>query len=92
MTIKLKKNILDLAINISVTIFMLCLIITMALLMINSMNDAYLSLPPTNSTDEWKVILNSSHCPWYQIGCQKLACVIDCEKINENAGEIICVC
>ena len=50
-------------------------------------------LPPPNSTAEWKEILSKdSTCNWYNLGCQKYACVIDCEEINKNAGEIICVC
>jgi hypothetical protein len=80
-------------IQLGISVIVLAIITFIALLIIAQMQSMYRKLPPPNSTEEWKSILNSNDtCKWYQIGCQKLACVIDCREINKNAGEFICVC
>jgi len=86
---KLDLNIL---LSIFVSIVVLCIIIFLVILAIAEINYQFKEPPPPNSTQQWKKILNDSHCEWYQLGCQKLACVMDCREINKYAGEIICVC
>jgi len=83
-----KMTLKDLCIH----ILILCGIIAILVLILFQIGTNYEQLPPPNSTQEWKMILESSQCHWYNIGCQKLACVIDCTEINKNAGENICVC
>ena len=73
-------------------ILVLSIIIGIAVLILAQIGKQF-PIPPANSTEEWKEILkDKSPCKWYNLGCQKIACVIDCQEINRNAGEIICVC
>jgi len=58
----------------------------------NQAGDLY-QVPNYNDTEAWKEICAIENpCDWYQIGCQRYCCVMDCSEINKNAGEIICVC
>ena len=51
------------------------------------------SIPDYNDTEVWREICSIENpCKWYQIGCQKYCCVMDCSEINKNAGENICMC
>lgn len=79
-------------ISIGIGLIVLAMTLIAIILIIFQIGTIYENLPPPNSTEEWKMILNSSECHWYNVGCQKLACVIDCSEINKNAGELICVC
>ena len=56
----------------------------------SSFDDA---IPDYDNTTEWKRICAIENpCKWYQIGCQKYCCVMDCSEINKFANETICVC
>lgn len=80
-------------VNIMMIIAIVILIIFISLVILSKIGDQFLELPPANSTSEWKEILsNDNPCKWYQLGCQRLECIIDCNEINKNAGELICVC
>jgi len=80
-------------INILICIIVLLIIIFMISILLTQIGERFIKLPPPNSTEEWKQILsNDNPCKWYQLGCQRLECVIDCKEINKEAGEIICVC
>lgn len=71
----------------------IALIFGLIFLTLHSIGTKVKPLPPVNSTEEWKEILEDDNpCKWYQFGCQRLECVIDCNEINKEAGEIICVC
>ena len=79
--------------NVLLSLFFLCLVIGITAIIIAEIGKQIEELPPPNSTGEWKEILSDDNpCKWYQFGCQRLECVIDCNEINQEAGEIICVC
>lgn len=82
----------DLLINFLIGIIMFAVIIGVAILILAQIGNNFENLPPVNSSEDWKMILKQDGCKWYQLGCQKLSCVIDCKEINKNAKEIICVC
>ena len=75
----------------SITLILL-VFVYVPLFIINQSGDLS-SIPDYNDTAEWKRICAIENpCKWYQIGCQKYCCVMDCSEINKNAGETICVC
>ena len=82
----------ELLIQVVIGLVVLTIIIVATVLIVGQMGTIYDNLPPPNSTRDWKMILENDKCHWYELGCQRLACVIDCQEINKNAGEKICVC
>ena len=73
-------------------IFLLVIVIGAFLFAVVSLKNQMGDEIAYNDTDKWRSMLNGTGCKWYQLGCQKLACVVDCQEINKNAGETICVC
>lgn len=62
------------------------IIIGITILILTGIQGNYLLISPAvNSTGKLE-------CKWFNIGCQKYNCIIDCQEINKNAGERICVC
>ena len=76
--------------TILLTLAVLIILIVIITLLMSNMTTTFSDETTVNET---RSMLNGTgNCKWYQLGCQKLACVVDCQEINKNAGEIICVC
>jgi len=82
----------DTLISIALSIILIYTIIISAMIILSQLQNSYIELPPPNSTSLWKIILKNSDCKWYQLGCENIACSIDCDEINNYAKEEICIC
>jgi hypothetical protein len=97
----MKKKEIDKDIICGILFFILSIIILIGVgfFVMTNLESSFKNLPPPNATAEWKQILSHDEPPcgkwwefWRGFGCQPIECVIDCDEINKEAGEIICKC